>query len=334
MIHTFRHLIFTATRSLALAATSLALSLGMAEQAHAQQYGPRLFWLAPSGLQVFQIQGFHQETNTSFDTSIIYPNLDIDTNVMVFTYVPTISIGETSGQFVFSIPYAWVDVQATAGSRRISRNQLGLADLYTEFRVGLINASGLSPQEFVQYMAQENPRVQVRALVGAYIPTGDYSTDRVVNIGSNRWTIRGGIPVIIRLSDNWKPGNRTTLEIIPVVDFFTDNNSPALTDSPRFGAFVADRTSQNPMFRIEGHITQDLGEQFWVAFDSLYVVGGATYADGVGQDDQQSWLALGGTLGASIWQGGSLSVNGGGVVARNDSSPEGWQVRVIFTQAF
>lgn len=141
---------------------------------------------------------------------------------------------------------------------------------------------------------------------------------------------------MIRLSDNWRPGNRTTLELTPVVDVFTDNNSPPLSTNDRqiLQNVSADRTAQNPLFRIEGHLTQDLGEQFWISFDSYYVAGGATYADGTGQDNQQSWLALGGTLGSNLWQGGTLSVNGGGVVARNDSSPKGWQVRLVVIQAF
>lgn len=67
--------------------------------------------------------------------------------------------------------------------------------------MGWVNAPGLSLQEFVQYMVEENPRVQVRALLGVTIPSGTYSSDRLVNIGTNRWTIRGGIPVIIRLND-------------------------------------------------------------------------------------------------------------------------------------
>lgn len=200
--------------------------------------------------------------------------------------------------------------------------------------MGLVNAPGLSPQEFVQYMAEENPWVQVRALLGVTIPSDSYDTDRLVNIGSNRWTIWGGVPVIIRLSDNWRPGNRTTLEFTPVVDVFTDNNSPPLSTVELLQSFTPERTAQNPLFRIEVHLTQDLGERFWASFDSLYVAGGATYDDGVGQNDQVSYLALGGTLGARIWQGGALLVNGGGVVARNDSSPEGWQVRVVLTEAF
>lgn len=330
-------------RSLVLVATGLTLSLSVAEPARAQQYGPRLFWLAPSGTQIFQIQGFHLESNTSIDTSIVYPDFnldigsvdfDIETDALVFIYAPTFSIGETSGQLVFSVPYAWVDVNVSAGPSEINRDQSGLADLYTELRVGLVNAPGLNPQEFVRYMAEENPRVQVRALLGVTIPSGSYDTDRLVNIGSNRWAFRGGVPVVIRLSDNWRPGNRTTLEFTPVVDVFTDNNSPPLSTIELLQPFTPDRTAQNPIFRIEAHLTQDLGERFWASLDSLYVFGGATYDDGVGQNDQRSYLALGGTVGANIWQGGALSVNGGGVVARNDDSPEGWQVRVIFTQAF
>jgi len=343
MLHRFKHIVAIA-RSVALVATSLTLSLG-ATQARAQQYGPRQFSVTPSGIHIFQIQGFHLESNTTIDTSIVYPDfginiegidVDINTDALVFTYAPTFNIGETLGQLVLSLPYGWVNVDASAGSLGISSDQSGFADFYTELRVGLVNAPGLNLQEFVQYMAEENPRVQVRALLGITIPSGEYSSDRLVNIGTNRWTFRGGVPVIIRLSNNWRPGNRTTLEFTPIVNVFTDNNSPPLStnDSATLRSFAPDRTAQNPLLRIEAHLTQDLGEQFWASFDALYVAGGATYDDGVGQNDQVSWLALGGTVGANIWQGGSLSVNGGGVVARNDSSPDGWEIRVVLTQAF
>jgi len=335
MIHSLRHLVSTVVRSLTLAATSVALSLTVAGQARAQQYGPRIFWLAPSNLNVVQFQLLYQKTNTAFDTSVVYPNLDIDTTILVGSYAPTFSLGDTSGQFILAVPYASADVELSAGSRSIERNQAGLADIYTEFRVGLVNAPGLSPQEFVQYMTEKNPRVQLRALVGVTVPTGDYSSDRIVNIGSNRWAFRAGIPAVIRLSSNWKPGNRTTLELLPSMDVYTENSSPPLS-STRFAntRFIADRTLQNPMFRMEGHLTQDISSEFWVSLDAQYNFGGATYADGVGQDNQQSWLGLGGTLGSNLWPGGTLSFNGGGVVARNQSSPDGWQVRFVVIQAF
>lgn len=131
MIHLSKHLI-SIVRSFALVASSLTLSLSVAESAHAQQYGPRQFWLAPSGIQIFQIQGFHLDSNTSIDTSIVYPDFDleiggvdfdIDTDALVLIYAPTFSIGETSGQLVFSFPYAWVNVNVSAGPLEINRRQ-------------------------------------------------------------------------------------------------------------------------------------------------------------------------------------------------------------------
>lgn len=335
MSHLFRHLISTVTRSLTLVATSIALSLSVAEQARAQQYGPRMFWLVPSDINVLQFQVIYQKTNTAFNSDVVYPNLDIDTTALVASYTRTFDLGDTAGLFTVAIPYAGAEVELSTAARGIERSQGGLADALAQLQIGLVNTPGLSPEEFVKYMAEENPQFQMRALVGMYAPTGDYSSDRVVNIGTNRWTFRAGMPMVIRLSRNWKPGNRTTLELTPVMDVFTDNNSPPLS-STRLGntRFVADRTAQNPIFRVEGHLTQDLGPQFWVSLDSYYNFGGATYADGIGQDNQVSWLGLGGTLGSNLWQGGTLSVNGGGVVARNDSSPNGWQVRVVLIQAF
>ncbi|WOD37023.1 transporter [Nodosilinea sp. E11] len=321
-------------RSLASAAIGLALSMGITHPAQAQQYGPRIFWLAPSGINAIEFQLIHQETNTAVDAAVVYPNLEIDTTALVGTYSRTFNLGDTSGQFVFSLPYAWADVDLSAGSRDIDRNAEGFADSYAHLKIGLVNAPGLDIPEYVQYMVEENPQVQVYALAAMFIPTGEYDADHVVNLGSNRWTFRAGVPIVMRLSENWQPGNRTTLEVVPVVDFFTDNQSPPLSSNERVGQFVASRTSQNPLFRLEAHLTQDLGEQVWVSLDTYYVAGGATYADGEGGDNPQSWLAVGGTLGANLWEGGTLSVNGGAVVARNDNSPEGWQMRLVLIQAF
>lgn len=333
MLHPFKHLT-SVVRAFVFAATGLALSLGIADQAQAQQYGPRLFWLAPSDTNILQFQLLYQETNTSFSADIVYPNLDIDTTALIGSYTRTFSLGDTAGLLTVAIPYASANVELSTASRGIERSQDGIADAYAQLQIGLVNSPGLSLQELAKYMVEENPRFQMRALVGVYVPTGEYDSDRVVNIGSNRWAFRAGVPIVIRLSENWKPGNRTTLELVPVADFYTDNNSPSLSSNERIGQFVADRTAQNPLFRIEGHLTHDLTNEIWVSLDSYYVFGGATYADGVGQNNQQSWLGLGGTLGSNLWPGGTLSVNGGGVVARNDSSPDGWQVRFIVIQAF
>jgi Neuraminidase (sialidase) len=117
---------------------SLGLPLAVADQALAQVYGPRQFLPAPSGTNavVFQIKNF--DTNTAVDTSIVYPNLDIDTDAFVFSYTRNFSIGGTSGQVVVTQPVAIVDAQGSLGDFTIGRSNTGLADTQVEFRAGIL----------------------------------------------------------------------------------------------------------------------------------------------------------------------------------------------------
>jgi hypothetical protein len=307
-----------------------ALSLIVAESAQAQSYGPRQFLPAPSGTNavVFQIKNF--DTNTAFDASIVYPNLDIDTDAFVFSYTRNFSIGGTSGQVVVTQPIAIVDAQGSLGDFSVGRSNAGLADTQVELRVGILGAPGVNLEEYVQYLGQENPDVVMKGMVNVTFPTGDYSTDQVVNIGANRFAFRAGLPTTINLGPNWAPGNRTLLEIIPAANFYTSNNNPPFPNS-RFGS---DFNSQNPLFTLESHLSTDLGPQFFASLDAYYVNGGATSTEGVSNNNGQSWLGIGGTLGGNLWEGGTLSVSYGGIVARNDNSPSGNQFNLYLLQSF
>ena len=68
--------------------------------------------------------------------------------------------------------------------------------------------------------------------------------------------------------------------------------------------------------------------------DAYYVNGGATSTNGQGNNNPMSWLGLGATLGGYLWPGGTLELTYGRVVASNDNSPNGEQVRLWLLQAF
>jgi hypothetical protein len=285
---------------------------------------------APSGTNAVVFQIINLDTNTAIDTSIVYPNLNIDTDAFVFSYVRNFDIGGTSGQVVVTQPVAIVDVGASVGNFDISRGNTGLADTQVELRVGIIGAPAVDIPEYVQYLGQENPDVVMKGILNVTFPTGDYSTDQVVNIGSNRFAFRLGLPTTVNLGPNWAPGNRTFFEVIPAVNFYTNNNSPPFPNSP----IASDFTSQAPLFSLESHLSHDLGPQFFASLDAYFVTGGATSTNGVGNNNSQSWLGLGGTLGGYLWEGGTISLTYGGVVARNDNSPDGSQFKLFLLQAF
>jgi hypothetical protein len=331
----------------AVAAVFAATALGGAP-ARAQMYGPRQFWPAPVGTDVFTVSGIYTRSNTVVDTSIIFPNLDIDTVVLAPSYSRFFGIGNTLVQATVAVPYAWADVKVSESRTGIDRNPRrdGLADAYAHLTVGVLNAPALSPKEYAAFMGRENPGVVVMGLAGLFAPTGAYDTDRVVNIGTNRWTFRAGVPITARLSDSWAPGRTTSFEVLPTLDVFTPNNNPA---EPEFDFDVRglplgraltrllpkpSQTTQDPLAALEMHITHDLSKTLWVSLDSYSKVGGNTWADGESNDNQQLWTALGGTIGGSPWNRARLALTAGGVVASNDSSPNGWLVRLQFQQTW
>ena len=321
-------------------------TLGWAQPGQAQQYGPRQWWLAPRGLNVLLGTGIYSEGNLTLDDGIVYPDFTIKTSVFFPSYVRFTEIAGQNAQFSIGVPFVWADAELDTGRRKFRQSESGPGDLYLHLAVGLVNTPSLEGAEYVKYMTESNPNVLMYGLAAVMPPTGKYSSNKVVNIGTNRWTFRAGLPTTIRLSRDWQPGRTTTLELLPSVDFYTANNSPPLSSVEvpigRFGTtirlgdtrFVPDQTSQAPMYSLEAHLTHDLNDWLWVSLDSLSQIGGETFNDGKAQGNQQSWTALGGTIGTVPWQGGRLTVSGGNVVNSNPYGADGWQVIVQMQQQF
>jgi hypothetical protein len=331
-------------------ATALLAAGGLlaAVPVQAQMYGPRQFWPAPVGTDVFTLNGIYTSSNTVVDTNIVYPNLDIDTVVLAPSYSRFFGLGNKLVQATLAVPYAWADVKVSESRTGLNLNpqRQGLADAYAHLSFGVLNAPALSPKEYAAFMGRENPGVVIMGLAGMFAPTGAYDTDRVVNIGTNRWTFRAGVPITARLSNTWAPGKTTTFEVLPTIDIFTPNNDPS---APEFNFEVRglplgkaltsrlpapSQTTQNPLGALEMHITHDLNKKLWVSLDSYSKVGGGTSADGQFNDNQQLWTAVGATVGGSPWNRARLGLTAGGVVAGNESSPNGWLVRLQFQQTW
>jgi hypothetical protein len=172
-------------------------------------------------------------------------------------------------------------------------------------------------------MQKQNPPVVIDGLLAMLPPTGDNQNDRLVNIGTNRWTFRAGLPTTVRLSPNWAPGKTTTFEILPSVDVYTPNNNPAFPEfsirglqvSNRLAKVLApDQTTQAPMGTLEMHLSHDLNKHLWISLDSYSRLGGETFSDGQA---------------GSPWSKAKLSVTGGAVLAGNDNTPDGRTVTAL-----
>jgi hypothetical protein len=275
-----------------------------ASNAHAQGDGPRVQLLSPVGANVLAPTYLDLSSNFNFAQDILVEGADITSRVGVATYIRFFRIGDRFAQVwvnpIWGSVGGAVDVdQTTIHVPSVS----GLADPYLAMRVGLVGAPALTPAEFVKH----TQRFQLHALVGAYVPVGDYDSNRPLNLGTNRWAIRLGLPMVVPFG---KPGGMTYLEINPGAVFYTTNSDP----------FGADRRTQDPLFIVESHLSHDFTPTFWGSVDLRYQTGGETTTDGVADDNRIGQLGGGVSLGYWFNRSLGLQASYGDIIAKNDDS--------------
>jgi hypothetical protein len=151
----------------------------------------------------------------------------------------------------------------------------GFADPAFRFSMNFIGAPALTAAEFKNYRQDFIFGASLRVTA----PLGQYNYDKLVNIGTNRWSLKPELGFS-------KAFGRCTVEIAPAVNFYTDN-----------GDFFGGRTRQvAPLYSIQAHVGYTFAPGCWLAVDAGYFVGGRTTVDDVENDDEQEGTRFGATL--------------------------------------
>jgi hypothetical protein len=178
--------------------------------------------------------------------------------------------------------------------------------------VNLYGAPALSAQEFRDY--HQDTIVGVSLSVTA--PTGRYYSDKLINIGTNRWSFKPEVGVSKALGP-W------TLEGALGVTFYTDNDEFFPGNGVR---------QQDPLYALQAHAIYNFNPRLWGALDWTYYAGGRTSVNGAPNQDFQSNARWGATLAQSLDARNSIKLYlNAGVYARTgtDFTTVGvaWQYR-------
>jgi hypothetical protein len=294
----------------------------------AQGEGPRVYLFSPVGVNALSLTWMDLASNFNFSQTILVEDADIASDVLALNYNRFFSVG---GRFAeIWVTGIWGSVEGDIlvgsdpppivpfppGSSISLPKESGVADPYFAMRVGLIGAPALELPEFMQH----KPGFQLYALAGFSPPLGDYQGDRPVNLGTNRWALRLGLPMVIPLGS---PASRTSLEIHPNVYIYTDNDDP----------YRSDLREQDPLFVIETHLTRNFTPKLWTGIDLRYRNGGETTTDGVSDDNRIGQLGGGVSLGYQVTRALQLQGSYGEILAKNDDS-EGRMLRLRLIWVF
>jgi hypothetical protein len=311
-MHRLHHLVETSPFRIAklVVPTMLGMTISAVSVADIE---PRAYSNIPVGLN-FLLAGYtYQSGNVAFAPTLPIANAKLETNSAFLAYVRSLDVWGKSGKVDIIIPEAWLTGQAEVSGQQKDRDVVGFADPTVRFYVNLFGAPALalSTKEFAAY--KQDTIVGVSLAVTA--PGGQYDPQKLVNIGTNRWSIKPEIG----LSKAW---GALTAEAAAGVYVFADNNQP----------FQGQTLAQTPMYSFQGHLIYNFTQGIWGALDANYYTGGRTIRDNQTADNlQQNWR-VGGTLAFPITRQHSIKLNGStGVYSRTGSNYDivgiAWQYR-------
>jgi hypothetical protein len=266
----------------------------------------RFYWKTLSGTNAVPliVESLSGNTNPFDPAHMVSADADIDATMALVGYAKFFPLFDRAAMAAVLLPMGRISGDVTVAGRAFSQSVNGFGDPMLEF---VVNVLGPPAQMNIPDALRYEPGFSVDLLVDLALPIGEYDDDQALNIGQNRWYGRLGMPVIWQLGP-WVPGRRTTLEFLPAVWLFGDNDD-----------YVGQTMETDPLFQLDAHLTRDLTEHFWGSIDGAWYYGGKATING-DSGDKLNNIGLGLTLGYQINDNLNLTVSYKSTI--NDDAPD------------
>lgn len=244
---------------------SVAL-LGVAPAvAAAQELEPRALTNAPVGVNFVLVAAGYVHGSLLLDPALPIEDGHAQVATLALGYLRTIGVFGLAGKIGFVIPSVTGTWRATLATGDTSTSRTGLGDPAVKLSVNFLGSPALTLGEFRSY--RQSTVAGVSLVVSA--PLGEYDPDRLINLGSNRWSFapRLGVSQVV---------GRWVFEGYAGAALYTSNSN-----------FYGGHTrTQDPFFDVQGHVIYAFRPRgdFWGAASVGYGWGGAATIDGAAKD--------------------------------------------------
>ena len=289
---------------------ALALAAG-SPAARAQEIEPRAYTNTPIGVNFVILGVTWSDGALIFDPAVPLTDANLQTPAALFAYAYSFGMGGKSAKLDVIVPYTWLSGNAKYRGELVEREVDGFADPRVRLSVNFLGAPALPVKEFRAY----EPDVIVGASLQVSVPVGQYDPDRLVNIGTNRWSWKAELGAS-KAKGPW------TFELAVAATLYDDNDD-------FYGGIARE---QDPLYAGQAHVVYGFRSGSWLALDATFYRGGRTTLDGVKGNDLQSNWRGGATLALPVNRRNSIKLYASsGVSARTGNDYDlfgcGWQHR-------
>jgi hypothetical protein len=281
------------TGSVALVVT-LAIILFCSGSALATDDGARAYWKGRHGTQGFSFQQMTLDLQASGSEQFapgqyVYGNADAEATLFIANYARNLVLFDRLSSVLLGVAGGSIDVAAEAGgitapflpTSEFSQSASGYADPFIQVDVNLFGTPPMK-RNFELYDYEPTLTIDVATMLA--LPIGAYDSDKLVNLGQNRWYGRIAFPVKYHFGV-FSPGYMKSFELTPSVWLFAENDD-----------FMGQKMENDPMWQIESHLTSDFTRSLWGSLDLLYRGGFQSKIDGVESGEEIDIGDLGFTL--------------------------------------
>ena len=285
----------------------------------AQGDGARFYWKGLMGTNAIPVIGNSMggNANPMDPSNTVIPGSDFKATMSMAGYAKMLPLGKRSALVSVLVPMGRITGDASLNGIDYSKTARGFGDPMVQFSVNMIGPKAImNIPEILRY----KPGFSVDIVGSLAVPIGAYDNTSPINIGQNRWYGRIGTPVVWQIGP-WVTGKRTTLELLPAIWLFGDNND-----------FVGVKMETEPMYQLEAHLTRDFMERIWGSLDVISYSGGKATIDGV-EGNALNNLGMGGTLGYQINENMQMYFSYNTTVndkAADDLKMDGFRITILY----
>jgi hypothetical protein len=263
------------------------------------------------------VNSINGNTNPFDPAHVVVPGASFDATLALTGYAHTFSLFDRSALAAIIVPMGRVSGDVTVAGKTFNQSADGFGDPMLEFAINIL---GPKSQKNIPDVLRYEPGFSVDLLADLALPIGEYHSDQPLNLGQHRWYGRVGMPIVWQLGP-WVPGQRTTLEFLPAVWLFGNNND-----------YLGQTLKTDPMFQLDAHLTRDFTEHFWGSLDASWYNGGQASINGVAGSKLNN-LGVGLTLGYQI--NDNLNLTFGYKSTVNDNAPgdlrmNGFMISIVY----
>ena len=250
----------------------LLLLLCWADTLFAQDLEPRRWSQIPTGLNFAGIGYGYTNGDIFLDPVLLAEDVTFDLHTVGLVYMRSLDVMGKSARLDFTLPYAAGRWEGTVDSVPTHIRRRGPGDARMRFSMLLYGGPAETPQEFAK---SEKSNTVVGAAVAVKMPTGDYSNQRLINLGANRWEIRPQLGVT-HTRGKW------TGELTGSVFIYTDNND----------FWNNSELETDPLYALQAHFIYTFRPGLWMSLSTAYGWGGEATINGDAKNNPSgNWLS-------------------------------------------